>query len=112
MGILTTTFYRWYKEFLSDFRTDEQQKKLHENDLSIIGRNGKIQNILVPILKIENMGTGARQIADLVKINYICRKKTMKNIDKITEILKNKYAEWEANPIRFESGYDYEKTTP
>jgi transposase len=57
MGILTTTFYRWYKEFLSDFRTDEQQKRLHENDLTIIGRNGKTQNILVPILKIENMGT-------------------------------------------------------
>jgi hypothetical protein len=30
----------------------------------------------------------------------------MANIDKITEIIKNKYAEWEANPKRFESGYD------
>ena len=49
---------------------------------------------------------GARQIADLFKINYICYKKTIKNIDKIAEILKNKYAEWEANPKRFESGYD------
>jgi hypothetical protein len=56
MGILTSRFYRWYKDFLSDFRTDKQQKKLHENDLSIMGKNGKKQNILVPILKVENMG--------------------------------------------------------
>ena len=34
----------------------------------------------------------------------------MTNIEKIAAILKNKYTEWEANPKRFESGYDYEQT--
>jgi hypothetical protein len=57
MGILTPTFYRRYKEFLSDFRTEEQQKKLHEKDLSTVGKNGKKQNILVPIIKVKNMVT-------------------------------------------------------
>jgi hypothetical protein len=34
----------------------------------------------------------------------------MATIEKIAEIFKNKYTEWEANPKRFESGYDYEQT--
>jgi transposase len=56
-GILTATFYRWYKEFLSDFRTPKEQHKLHQHDILIpSNRHKKEQNIRVPILKIENMG--------------------------------------------------------
>lgn len=57
MGILPATFYRWYKEFLSDFRTEKEQLKLHEHDISV-KKNfyNKEQKIVVPILKPENMG--------------------------------------------------------
>jgi transposase len=57
VGIATATFYRWYKEFLSDFRTEYQQLKLHEHDLCAKkNSSNKEIKIRVPILKIENMG--------------------------------------------------------
>lgn len=57
VGISTATFYRWYKEFLSDFRTEKEQLKLHEHDISAKKKiNDKELKIRVPILKIENMG--------------------------------------------------------
>ncbi|MDQ5928956.1 MAG: transposase [Bacteroidota bacterium] len=56
-GILAATFYRWYKEFLSDFRTDKEQHTLHQHDILIKKiNNNEGQNILVPILIPENMG--------------------------------------------------------
>jgi transposase len=57
VGILTATFYRWYKEFLSDFRTEKEQHKLHKYDISVKKNfRDKELKIRVPILKIENMG--------------------------------------------------------
>jgi hypothetical protein len=57
VGILTATFYRWYKEFLSDFRTEKEQHKLHKYDISVKKNfRDKEIKIRVPILKIENMG--------------------------------------------------------
>lgn len=50
--------YRWYKETLSDFReTQEEQHKHDTVDKSIIDRKtGQPKDVLVPILKPENMG--------------------------------------------------------
>lgn len=35
---------------------------------------------------------------------------TIMKEDKATVIFKKHYKEWENNPLRMESGYDYEKT--
>lgn len=34
----------------------------------------------------------------------------MSDIDKVLAIVKEKYAQWESNPKRFENGYEYEST--
>jgi transposase len=51
---------RWYKNVLSGFTQEEEQKKLHRHDAidkSIISKEtGKAQKVLVPILKPENFG--------------------------------------------------------
>jgi transposase len=57
VGILTATFYRWYKEFLSGFRTEKEQRKLHQHDFSVKKPlSDKELKIRVPILRLENMG--------------------------------------------------------
>ena len=55
---------------------------------------------------------GARQIAFFKKKGYIRFKNNhhMTDLDKILAIVTNHYQEWEQNPTRMESGYQYEST--
>lgn len=57
LGLPYGKFYRWYKDFLSGFKDEDQQKKLHEHDLlekSLI--TGKEVSTDVPIFKQEHIG--------------------------------------------------------
>jgi len=50
----------WYKDVLSDFRTEEKQKELHKNDecdYSLIDKKtGTVKTVWVPILEVKNLG--------------------------------------------------------
>lgn len=57
LGLNYSKFYRWYKDIFSDFRTDEEQTKLHEHDIGDpFSSDRKSQFIRVPILKQEHIG--------------------------------------------------------
>jgi transposase len=47
--------YRWYKEHLSGYRDEKEQKSLFEHDREI-KVNGRVRKIRVPIYEVENMG--------------------------------------------------------
>ena len=59
LGLKYGKFYRWYKEVLSGFRSEEVQKGLHEHDFESVLTNskGEKQSISVPILKPEHIGS-------------------------------------------------------
>lgn len=46
-------FYRWFKECLTDFKTQEGQTRLHQHDFQVTTRSG-YKNILVPIFRPEH----------------------------------------------------------
>lgn len=57
LGVPYGKFYRWYKDFLSGFKAESQQKKLHEHDLlEVSSKTGKEVCIAVPIFKEEHLG--------------------------------------------------------
>ena len=59
-GICGKKIFRWYKNSLSGFETDEVQKKLHKNDtvdISLIDRiTGDLKTVFTPILNLRNLG--------------------------------------------------------
>jgi transposase len=48
-------FYRWFKDCLTDFKTQEGQDKLHRHDFEIYTNQGN-KTILVPIFRPEHFG--------------------------------------------------------
>ena len=56
LGLPYDKFYRWFKEHLTDFRTEEGQNRLHEHDIHIY-INGKHKKIFVPIFRPEHFDT-------------------------------------------------------
>lgn len=54
MGIKTSTLHDWYKNHLSGFHTDIEQKELHRYDIPPPVREQ--ENIAVPIVKPDNVG--------------------------------------------------------
>jgi len=55
LGISYNKFYRWFKECLTDFKTERGQEQLHQHDFEIYS-NGKYKKILVPIFRPECFG--------------------------------------------------------
>lgn len=55
LGVPYNKFYKWYKHHLSDFKTPETQKKLHQYDIKNTGTSGQ-ETILVPLVKPEHIG--------------------------------------------------------
>lgn len=59
LGLEGKKIYRWYKDVLSGFTNEKEQKKLHEHDLPkgmVDPKTGEISVIPVPIFKPENFG--------------------------------------------------------
>lgn len=54
LGLPYNKFYRWFKECLTDFTTQEGQFKLHQYDFRVPTRNG-FKQILVPIFRPEHI---------------------------------------------------------
>lgn len=55
LGIPYQKFYRWFKECLSDFTTEEGQKELHQHDFMVVS-GGYSKEVLVPIFRPEHIG--------------------------------------------------------
>lgn len=53
LGLPYGKFYRWFKECLTDFRTEEGQTRLHQHDFEVIAKNGS-KTIHVPIFRSEH----------------------------------------------------------
>lgn len=53
LGLPYNKFYRWFKECLTDFKTEEGQLRLHQHDFQVQTGNG-YKTILVPILRPEH----------------------------------------------------------
>lgn len=54
LGLEYNKFYRWFKECLTDFSTQEGQNNLHQHDFQVATRDG-FKNILVPIFRPEHL---------------------------------------------------------
>ena len=59
-GTCGKKIFRWYKDSLSGFNTEEEQKKLHKHDTedrSLTDRiTGEIKKVFTPILNLKNLG--------------------------------------------------------
>jgi transposase len=53
LGLPYNKFYRWFKECLTDFKTEEGQARLHQYDFQVTTGSG-YKNILVPIFRPEH----------------------------------------------------------
>jgi transposase len=54
LGLPYNKFYRWFKEFLTDFKTPEGQTKLHLHDFEVATKSG-YKTVLVPIFRPEHV---------------------------------------------------------
>ena len=54
LGLPYNKFYRWFKECLTDFKTQEGQFRLHQYDFRVPTKNG-FKEILVPIFRPEHI---------------------------------------------------------
>lgn len=54
MGLPYNKLYRWFKEFLTDFKTSEGQSRLHLHDLEVTTKSG-YKTVLVPIFRPEHV---------------------------------------------------------
>lgn len=52
LGLPYNKFYRWFKECLTDFQTEEGQHKLHQHDFEVYSKSGP-KVVLVPIFRPE-----------------------------------------------------------
>lgn len=58
LGVSYNKFYKWYKESLSDFKSEATQKSLHQYDIeAAASTEKKPQKISVPIVRKENIGS-------------------------------------------------------
>jgi transposase len=58
LGLNYSKFYRWYKEIFSEYKTEQEQQKLHEHDIGEKPTSDKKTfHIRVPILKPEHIGS-------------------------------------------------------
>jgi len=55
LGLPYNKLYRWFKDCLTDFKTEEGQDKLHKHDFEIY-TNGKYKRILVPVFRPGHFG--------------------------------------------------------
>jgi transposase len=53
--IPSNKLYHWYKEHLSGFRDELEQKSLFEHDRDIVVK-GEVRKVRIPIYEVENMG--------------------------------------------------------
>ncbi len=57
LGLNYNKFYRWYKDVFSEYKTENEQLKLHEHDIvEKYSSEDKPHRIRVPILKPEHIG--------------------------------------------------------
>ena len=56
LGLPYNKFYRWFKDCLTDFKTEEGQLKLHQHDF-LMPSHGGYKQIFVPILRPEHFGS-------------------------------------------------------
>jgi len=56
LGLPYNKFYRWFKECLTDFKTQEGQTRLHQHDFLVTTASG-CKNIFVPIFRPEYFDT-------------------------------------------------------
>jgi len=103
--------YRWYKDVLSGFNTEEGQKELHRHDLKVEGKV-KEKVISVPIVKPENIGKhmaiDEKQIGE--EMHTIITNRETGKIALLAQTLKSSHLS-EIMETYEEKGYEVETVT-